>query len=202
VHHYKARILALAGSKAKRSALPTKREVQVSVRINGSGHRAGRASEVTIDDVDQFKKVRRLRAKLAPLKPLPERKFKTGLQRLFGDTGEFKDWGGEKDDFYTNKLKMGGKRHSAAFVLKGPGISVKTMSPKHWGKRGNQIQRLLEAPASVFILQFEGQIDEDSIDQLKKLTELRARQQGARLFYGYIERDDSLRLRRAYPEHF
>jgi len=76
------------------------------------------------------------------------------------------------------------------------------MTPAKWGKQGNQIQRLVEAPARVFFLQFEGQIDEYSRDQLKKLTAQKANEEGLKLFYGFIDRDDSLRLRRAYPQYF
>jgi len=136
------------------------------------------------------------------LKPLPERRFKSGLQKIFKDTGKYPDWGGERDDFFTNKLRMKGKRYAAAFALKGPGVGVKVMHPGKWGKRGNQIQRLTSTPAQIFFLQFEGQIDEDSVEQLRKLTQLRSQQEGQKVFFGYIDRDDSMRLRAAYPKFF
>jgi hypothetical protein len=210
VHHYKARILRLALNKTKRNALPTKRtQGRVTVNINNKRHHQGRATEVTIDDVDQFKKVLKRNGIVKSLPPLPESTFKRGLKRLFADSGKHQDWGGEKTDFYTNKLRMKNKRYSAAFTLKGPGVGVRTVTPGKWGKQGNQIQRLLEAPARVFFLQFEGQIDQYSIDQLQKLTDLRAqltdlraRHEGQHLYWGYIERDDSLRLRHAYPAAF
>jgi hypothetical protein len=161
----------------------------------------GRAKEVTIDDIDQFSKLRPLK-KLPQLEPLTENEFKAGIQKLFKDTGVYKDWGGEKNDFYTNKLRMRGKRYTAGFALKGPGVGTKKMGPGKWGRNGDQIQRLSETPASVFFLQFEGQIDQNSIDQLKKLTENKAHQENRNLFYGYIDRDDSTRLRLAYRKEF
>ncbi len=203
VHHHKTRILRLAQSKAKRNALATKRKIQVSVRMQGLRSSAqGKARQITIDDIDQFRKAARLRRKQKKLPPLSESRFKKGLQKIFKQSGTFKDWGGERDDFFTNKLKLKGKRQSAAFALKGPGVGTKTMTPGKWGKHGNQIQRLVQAPAQVFLLQFEGTIDEYSIEQLQKLTEHRAQQENARLFYGYIDRDDSLRLRHAFPRAF
>lgn len=202
IHHYKARILSLAQSSVRRAALPTKRKPKVSVTVLGTRARTSHPSEVTIDDIDQFSRVRKLKGASTLLKPLSERRFKSGLQKIFKDTGKYPDWGGERDDFFTNKLKMKGKRYSTAFTLKGPGVGVKTMTPGKWGKRGNQIQRLLSAPARVFLLQFEGQIDEDSIEQLWKFTDLRARQEHQKLFYGYIDRDDWIRLRRAYAKYF
>lgn len=203
VHHHKTRILRLAQSKTKRNALPTKRKIQVSVRthnLKSSFH--GRARQITIDDIDQFQKAARLSRKQRRLSPISESRFKKALQKIFKQSGTFNDWGGERDDFFTNKLKVKGKRHSAAFALKGPGVGTKTMTPGKWGKHGNQIQRLVQAPAQVFLLQFEGIIDEYSIEQLQKLTEHRAHQEKARLFYGYIDRDDSLRLRHAFPKEF
>jgi hypothetical protein len=202
VHHYKGRILALAQSKLRRDALTTRRHPKMTITVRKMEDQSGKAREITIDDIDQFSKVRKLKGNLPMRKPLAEAKFKFGLRKLFKESGNFPDWSGETNDFYTNKLKMKGKRHSAAFALKGPGVGVKTMVPGKWGKRGNQIQKLTTAPATVFFLQFEGQINEDSIDQLKKLVEHRAHQERQNLFYGYIERDDSLRLRFAYPKYF
>jgi len=204
VHHLKSRIRSLARNKAKRDALATKRDrSHVSVNVKQSKAREGEAVEITIDDIDQFKRTRKLnKQKQKPLSPLPESRFKRGLQRLFKDYGVHKDHGGEIDDFYTNQFRMAGKRYSAAFALKGPGVGVKIVTPGKWGKQGNQIQRMVKAPARVFLLQSELQIDEYSIDQLKSLVENKAHQEGRKLFYGYIDMHDSARLRRAYPEAF
>jgi len=204
VHHHKSRIRSLARNKAKRDALATKRDrSHVTVNIKQSKAKQGEAIEITIDDVDQFKRVRKLnKQKQRPLTPIPESRFKRGLQRLFKDYGEHKDHGGEIDDFYTNQFRIEGKRYSAAFALKGPGVGVKIVTPGKWGKQGNQIQRLVKAPARVFLLQSELQVDEYSIDQLKSLTEHKAHQEGRKLFYGYIDMHDSTRLRKAYPNAF
>jgi hypothetical protein len=204
VHYHKRRILALVHSKTNRDALTTKRDrSHVTVNVKQSKAEQGEAIEITIDDVDQFKRARkRNKGKQKPLSPLPESRFKRGLQRLFKDYGEHKDHGGEIDDFYTNQFRMASKRYSAAFALKGPGVGVKTVTPGKWGKQGTQIQRLVQAPARVFLLQSELQIDEYSVDQLKRLTEHKAHQERRKLFYGYIDMHDSTRLRKAYPVAF
>jgi len=204
VHHHKRRILTLVHSKAKRDALATKRDrSHVTVSVKQSKTKQGEAIEITVDDIDQFKRVRKLnKGKQTPLSPLPENRFKRGLQRLFKDHGEHKDHGAEIDDFFTNQFRMEGKRYSAAFALKGPGVGVKIVTPGKWGQQGTQIQRLVQAPARVFLLQSELQIDEYSIDQLKRLTEHKAHQESRKLFYGYIDMHDSTRLRKAYPEAF
>jgi hypothetical protein len=204
VHHLKGQIRSSARNKAKRDAIATKRDrSHVTVNVKQSKAKQGEAIEIMIDDVDQFKRVRNLnRQKRKPLSPLPESRFKKALQRLFKDYGEYKDHGGEIDDFHTNQFSMEGKRYSASFALKGPGVGVKTVTPGKWGKHGNQIQRMVKAPARVFLLQSELQIDQYSVDQLKSLVENKAHQEGRKLFYGYIDMHDSSRLRRAYPEAF
>lgn len=202
VHHYKNRILSLINNKAKRDALPTKRDsVNVRVTVRQPKDKQACAEEITIDSIDQFRRAKKVRGS-KPLKPLPESRFKCGLQALFNDYGRHKDHGGEIDDFYTNQLRMSGKRYSAAFALKGPGAKVKTVTPGKWGKQGDQIQRLVEAPARVFILQSELQIGERSIQQLAKLTQLKAIQEKKELFYGVIDPHDSTKLRKAYPRAF
>jgi hypothetical protein len=204
IQHYKKRILVLAKNARKRKALPTKRKPKVRVKVNVSGRQVGRgrAVEITIDDIDQFSRVRKTKKKPRSLRPLPEKKFKRGFLKLFGEAGSFPDSGIERDDFITNKLTIKGKRHAASFALKGPGLPAKTMNPARWGKRGNQIQKLVSAPAAVFILQAEKQFDEDSLEQLQNLVGHKALQQHRTLYYGYIDRADSLRLRHAYPEFF
>jgi hypothetical protein len=204
VHHHKRRILTLVYSKTKREALPTKRgRAHVTINVKQAKAKQGEAVEITIDDIDQFKRARRLnKNNQKPLSPLPESRFKRGLQRLFHDHGVHKDHGAEIDDFFTNQFRMEGKRYSAAFALKGPGAGVKILEPGKWGKQGTQIQRLVQAPARAFLLQSELQIGEYSIDQLKKLTEHKANQENRKLFYGHIDMHDSTRLRKAYPRAF
>jgi hypothetical protein len=202
VHHLKTKIMALVKNAAKLKAIATKRKVEVNLKVTHAAAKSGKAVSITIDEIDQFSKIKKDDTAPKLWKPLSENRFKTGLLKLFKDTGEFKDWGGEKNDFLTNKLRINGKRHVAAFALKGPGVGVKTMSPGKWGKQGDQIQRLIGSPATVYFLQFEGKIDDNSIEQLKKLAAHKAYEEKSKLFYGYIDRDDSLRLRRAYPKYF
>ena len=204
VQHYKNDILALVRNSQKRSALPTKQEPRsrVNVRVSGAPKSTGRAVEITVEDIDQFARVRKQKKKLALLPPLSEARFKRGLLKLFREDGKFPDSGVERDDFITNKLRMGKRRHSAAFALKGPGTKGKVLSPAKWGKRGNQIQKLVSAPATVFMLQAERQIDEDSLEQLQDFVELKSVRRHRTLYYGHIDRTDSLRLRHCYPEVF
>jgi hypothetical protein len=64
----------------RRDALPTKRgRDHLTVIVKQPKNRQGEAVEITIDDVDQFKRVRELdKGKQKPLSPLPESRFKRG----------------------------------------------------------------------------------------------------------------------------
>ena len=53
---------------------------------------------------------------------------------------------------FTSNLLIGGKRHKAAFLLKGPS-KFSTMKPTHLGKNGDQIYRLTQMPADIFVVQ-------------------------------------------------
>ena len=68
----------------------------------------------------------------------------------------------ERNDFLTDKLKLGGSRRLAAFALKGPGMTG-VLTPAKMGKNGDQIQRLARSPAHVLIVQFHGQIGEGTV---------------------------------------
>ena len=177
------------------------KKLKVSVVVRKTTVRGGKAKYLPIESIDQFSKVTKIK-KTQPLKPLPEKNFKNGLKRIFDENRDFPDWPGERNDFYTDKLKINGRRFPAAFALKGPGVGVKKAVPGKWGKHGNQIQRLASSPAQVLMLQFEGEIDEYSREQLKKFAQLKAHQETEDIFFGFIDDADSARIRRAYGNAF
>jgi len=67
-----------------------------------------------------------------------------------------KDWGGEYNDLYTANVIVNGKRISSAFLLKGNGLRKNMMEIKDCGKNRDQIIRLFESPAQLYIVQSEG----------------------------------------------
>jgi hypothetical protein len=197
----KHEILRMAGSTSALDRAEAKKLRVTAVTIRTARDRNGKARYLSVDSIDQFSRTKSVR-NTAPLPALPEAKFKNGLKRIFQETRDFPDWPGERNDFYTDKLKISGRRYPAAFALKGPGIRVRKAVPGKWGKQGNQIQRLAASPAQVLMLQFEGEIDEYSREQLTKLAQLRAHQEKENIFFGFIDDADSARLRRAYPHAF
>ena len=69
------------------------------------------------------------------------------------------------------------------------------------GKNGDQIQRLFGSPAQVFFVQYEGEIKESIIGLMEELAKAKAAL-GQEVFFGIINREDSYRLRVAYPKAF
>ncbi len=196
----RSKILRYAHNPAKLKNLPTKvsSKPSDSVRVEVKGARV-QIKRITCDEIDQFAKVRKVRDASRVL--IPEKKFKSGIQKLIGESGTFQDWGGERNDLYTSKIRFQGQRRSVAFAFKGPGTKG-ILTPKKLGKRGNQIQNLFLSPAEVFIVQYHDQIDEDVIKQMEAFATLNSVRESKRIWYGIIDGDDTDRLLKAYPKHF
>ncbi|GIW52806.1 MAG: hypothetical protein KatS3mg081_2161 [Gemmatimonadales bacterium] len=199
----KRRILSLASSPARLAAFPTKRNPRpaAAFTIRMSGQRA-RIEQVTVDDIESFRRVRSVK------KPLPElgneyseEDFKLGMQRILGEPGRFKDWGGEVADLFTTKCWFRHRRRPLALALKGPGTKGK-LTPGKMGKNGDQIQRLFEAPAEVFLIQYCRQIDSSVLTQMQQLAVAKSLMTGTRVYYGVIDGSDSRRLVTAYRDKF
>jgi len=156
---------------------------------------------VTVDDIDNFAKVRGVQVLVGTYTRIPEKVFKRGIARIVGETGHFQDWGGESNDLYTTRIHLEGNRVPAAFAFKGPGTKG-ILTPGQMGKHGNQIQRLFRIPAEVYIVQYWEQISEDVIEQLHTFAVARSATGGERICYGVIDGDDSTRLVLAYPNAF
>src|ERR1019366_1052288 len=72
--------------------------------------------------------------------------------RLLGEWEVPKDWAGEECDVLSANLLINGTRTTGAFLLKGP-ARFHTMTPKDCGKNGDQIYRLFNIPAHIYVLQ-------------------------------------------------
>jgi hypothetical protein len=159
---------------------------------------------IGIEAVDQFAKTKKIRANMIPerLSPerLPEQRVKEGLVKLLGETEVPKDWGGESNDIFTTRVRLNGERRRAAFALKGP-AKKGPLVPAMMGKNGDQIQRLFKSPADVFFVQYEGEIKQSIVELMEELAKAKALL-GQDVFYGVIDKDDTCRLRLAYPKAF
>ena len=199
---HKKKILRLAGDPKKLDSLPTKRKIIVklprSVKIPSSGARVHR---ITIDDVDTFRAIKTKKFSGSLPNTISEKQFKDGVQRIIGEPGTFKDWGGETSDLYSTRLKVGGKRKAVAFGFKGPG-QPGALVPGRMGKNGDQIQRLFQEEADVFFVQHWREIKPSVIDQMRALAVAKSVTTGRPIWYGIIDGQDSERLRLAYLKKF
>jgi hypothetical protein len=200
----KQKILRLLDKPNGASKITTKRNISVSVRTTAarSSKPQPAAHYVTIDEVDSFSKVRNIRSKAKRLpESMSERQFNDGVKSIIGETGTFKDWGGETSDLFSTRLVLKGKRRKVAFGFKGPGLK-KPLVPSGLGKNGDQIERLFNEPADVLFVQHWREIRPSVITQMEAFAMKKARSTGRTIYYGVIDGHDSNRLRLAYPSRF
>jgi len=202
----KRKILQLASSRKKLESYHTKTNPKNTVV---KGERVVikipfkiKTSFVTVDDVDQFARIRKIKNISQKPKPerLPETKFKAGILRLLKESHSPKDWGGESNDIFTTRLCLRGRMLRGAFALKGP-AKKGPLVPAMMGKNGDQVQRLFNSPAQVFFVQYEGEIKESVVELMEKLAKAKAIL-GSEVFFGVIDLRDSYRLRLAYRTQF
>jgi hypothetical protein len=201
-HRRKRQILSLVDNPKGLSKLPTKRKLEVrlpeSVFVPSTG---AKVSRITIDDVASFSRVRKVKSNGAFLSRVSEADFKNGVRRILRESDGKKDWGGERNDLHTTRLELKSKRLTAAFAFKGPGTNG-TLTPNKMGKNGDQIQRLFQTDAEVFLVQYWRKIDESVLEQMRTFAVVKSLADGKRIYYGIIDGDDSHRLYRAYLESF
>lgn len=151
-----------------------------------------------VHDIDEFREIKNVRFKdpsleLSINKTIPESKLKQFIAEIIGEANVDKDWGGEQSDLFTTQIHVNGERLRAAFVLKGPSKFHK-MQMKDLGKNGDQIARLFDEPADIFILQHCHDISSAVI----KTMDAFANQINRPRKYCIINGRDTLRLLKAY----
>jgi len=201
----KKKILALAANKDRLKSFPTKYNPKLNpgrtltLRVP---RRFIRIKQVTVDDIDSFSRIRSLRRDNAESPtPIAEGRFKAGIKAIIGESGHFRDWGGEKNDLLTTRVRINGRRMATAFAFKGKG-QTGILTPRLMGKNGDQIQRLFGSAADVFLLQYWGQISESVPEQMRAFASLNSIHYGKTILWGTIDGQDTLRLVRAYPSRF
>jgi hypothetical protein len=202
-HRHKAKILSLVASPAKLRSFPTKRNPKPAgpvVKLRISSDRA-QIKQLSLDDIESFRRVRGKKTTEQLGDEYSESEFKEGIKNIVGEGGQIKDWGGEVSDLYTTRLMVGHRRTPVAIALKGPGASGK-LTPGKMGKNGDQIQRLFEAPAELFLVQYCRQIDQSVTTQMERLAVAKSVLTGKVVRYGVIDGQDSRRLVVAYPKAF
>ncbi|HEV3439736.1 MAG TPA: hypothetical protein VG122_20390 [Gemmata sp.] len=156
-----------------------------------------------IDDIESFSKVRNISpSTVAPVLKggyldIAEDAVQTALEQILAVAFHKKDWGGEGNDLYTANVLVGGVRRPTAFLLKGNGLKKKVMEIKNCGKNGDQVVRLFQSPADLFVIQFVGNISEAVIQHaLGEVARLKT--QGQEAHFMTIDGQDTARLLCAY----
>lgn len=92
------------------------------------------------------------------IEAMPEDEVKAAFAALIGEPYVPKDWGGERSDLNTTRLRLDGGALESSFVFKGPG-APKKMVIATLGKNGDQIARALTEEPDLVVVQHYGSID-------------------------------------------
>ena len=199
----KERILSLSKDRGRLDRMPTSVTPKVTVGMIPVlfPKKTVKTERITIDDIDSFSRVRRIRSVESTRSPVYEKQMKRAIVRLLGEKGKFQDWGGETDDLFSTRAKIHGKRLAVALALKGRGTRG-ILTPNRMGKRGDQILRLFRSPADLYLVQYNGQVDESIIEQMHGLAVAKSALEGRTIYYGVVDGKDTERFIAAYPEAF
>lgn len=112
--------------------------------------------ELRPEDIDQFAGMDARwtpsASEFSAMRGVPEQTVKELLCRLLGEPSVPNDWGGEESDVLSANLAVNGRHLTAAFLLKGPS-RFHPMKPTDLGRNGDQLYRLFNIPADVFVIQ-------------------------------------------------
>lgn len=112
--------------------------------------------ELHPENIDQFAGINKTwtptEAAFKQIRTVPEQAVKELLCQLLDEYAVPNDWGGEECDVFTANLSVNGRRTTAAFLLKGP-ARFHPMKPTDLGKNGDQLYRLFNIPAQIFVVQ-------------------------------------------------
>jgi hypothetical protein len=100
------------------------------------------------------------------------------------------------NDLYTANVEINGARRPTAFLPKGSG-KKSVMQIKDCGKNGDQVVRLFQSPADLFVIQFVGNSSEAVIQHAHSEI-ARLKTQGREAHFLIIDGQDTARLLYAY----
>jgi hypothetical protein len=156
-----------------------------------------------VEDIDSFSKVRDVNPHMVTqfLKngylDWLEDSVQLALEQILGVSFHKPDWGGEINDLCTANVIVNGRPRPTAFVLKGRGTGPKEMTIADCGKNGDQLVRLFDSPADLFVVQYVGPIADMLVRDVQgKIDLLKAKRQDVRFLI--IDGQDTARLLHAY----
>jgi hypothetical protein len=158
---------------------------------------------VFLDDIDSFEKVQGTSpSQISDVlqdgrTALSEDSIQKAIEEILSVPFHKKDWGGEENDLYTANVLVRGVRIPTAFLLKGPAVKSKLLQIADCGKNGDQIVRLFQSPAELFVVQYAGEISEAVLKDLESKV-IAKRSTGSLAWYCAINGQDTARLLKAY----
>jgi hypothetical protein len=156
-----------------------------------------------VEDVDSFSQVRDVNPALVAdalnegRVERSEDAVQMALEAILDVPFHRADWGGEINDLYTANLQVNGRRTPTAFLLKGGGLRAPEMQLSHCGKNGDQVVRLFQSPAELFVVQYVGPISDAVIEDVCSKVRLR-RAEGRAANFLIMDGQDTARLLKAY----
>jgi hypothetical protein len=158
-----------------------------------------------VDDIESFEKVRGVDASRVAhflkngMLEISEDAVKRAIEAILSVPFHHRDRPDELNDIYTANVIVNQSRRPTAFMLKGPGIGKNEMTIAHCGKNGDQLVRLFESPADLFVIQFVGRIAEMVIKDVEgKIDALHKRGKAAQFLI--LDGQDTARLLFAYEK--
>lgn len=156
-----------------------------------------RFGELLPEDIQQFARLTEVTPNSAEewmniMRSMPEAAVKSAFAALLTEPTK-KDWGGEANDHFSANVNIGGRRRTAAFLLKGP-TTFREMTLDMCGKRADQLYRLASSQADILVVQHSHLIGEAVRETLRAL----AVQPGKARKYCLIDGQATFRLLRAH----
>jgi hypothetical protein len=153
--------------------------------------------EILAEDIDQFSALTTVVVASADewmsvMRNVPEEQVKRAFAGLLAEPTK-NDWGGELNDHFSASLSIGGRRRTAAFLLKGP-TNFREMTLDMCGKRADQVYRLAGSGAEVSIVQHSHLIGEAVRGTLKAMTV----HPGRTRYFCVIDGQTTYRILKAY----
>jgi hypothetical protein len=160
-------------------------------------------ARIYVEDIDSFAKVRDVNPSVvagalrAGRIELSEDYVQMALEQILDVPFHRRDWGGETNDLYTTNVIVNGRRTATAFARKGRGCKSRELTISDCGKNGDQLVRLVESPAQLFVVQYVGPVADAVVKDLAgKIEERRGR--GKACCFCVMDGQDTARLLRAY----
>lgn len=130
---------------------------------------------------------------LKTLLDTPEDDVKHAFATIIGEPFVPKDWGGEKSDLQTSRVRIDDRPVSAAFIFKGPAVKGE-MHPNNMGKRGDQLVRAFDEPVDLVVVQHCNKI----ANSVVRIAEALAVDPKRPRRYCIIDGEDTVRILKAY----